>query len=77
MDMQTCGACKTRFDFDAGGLATVRNGKDFHVCSAECAKHAAQAKGNYYAIHDDTDAIVDSDAPPAMLNDPGCAVFED
>ena len=60
MDKQICRVCGLEFDFDAGGLGSVRNGEDFLVCGARCAKQAAEAAGNAYAIHDKTDAIVDT-----------------
>lgn len=58
MDLQTCSNCGREFDFDKEGLGSDHGG---YVCSPECAKGLAAKRGLHYAIHDETDAIVDSD----------------
>jgi len=59
MDMRMCVVCGRGFDFDKGGLASDAG---YVVCGARCAKKGAAARGHCYAIHDATDAIVDTDA---------------
>lgn len=60
MDMQICRVCKKRFDFDTEGLGTVlADGQDFLTCGPRCAKQGATSRGNYYAIHDEDDRIVE------------------
>lgn len=63
-DMQECAVCGGRFDFDEGGLASDAG---YVVCSGKCAKSAASLKGRAYAIHDATDAIVDTNATAKEL----------
>ena len=58
MDQQTCKNCGKTFDFDKGGFGSSMGG---HVCSAECGKKSAAKSGRCYAVHDETDAIVDTD----------------
>lgn len=62
MDRQ-CRVCKKTFNFDVEGLETFKEGEQFLVCDVECAKKAATAKGNTYAIHDKSDAIVGHNIP--------------
>ena len=71
MDMQTCRVCDKEFDFDEGGFGSVRDGVDFLVCSAMCGKTAATVAGNLYAIHDETDAIVEHNCPDGEELCPG------
>ena len=57
MDMQTCKGCGKEFDFDKSGLGSSFGG---YVCGAECAKKSASEAGRAYAIHDETDKIIDT-----------------
>jgi len=61
VDIQTCKVkqCSKRFDFDKGGFDSSFGG---YVCSAECAKKAASEAGRAYAIHDETDKIIETNA---------------
>lgn len=75
MDKQKCDVCGKAFDFDAGGFGIgveefrMHDGRpqgrirDVLVCSKTCAKKSAASRGSKYAIHDDTDAIVETNVP--------------
>lgn len=58
MDMRKCDVCGKKFDFDKEGLGCG----NIVVCSSTCAKKSAKSRGNAYAIHNKSDAIVDTNA---------------
>ena len=58
MDMQTCAICNEQFNFDKGGLGSSMTGQ--LVCGNECAKKMAVSHGTHYAIHDNSDAITET-----------------
>lgn len=60
MDLQKCNVCGKEFDFESEGLGCG----EVVVCGPKCAKKSAGSHGNKYAIHNDDDDIVDSDAEP-------------
>ncbi len=58
MDKQTCDVCDKTFDFDEEGLGCA----SIIVCGSICAKKSTASRGNAYAIHDDNNKIVESNA---------------
>lgn len=61
MDKRKCSMCRTVFDYDTSGLGTEREGKEVVFCGAKCVKKSTAERGTSYAIHDEADAIVDTD----------------
>lgn len=59
-DIQECANCEKLFDFDRQGLGSDQGG---YVCSDECGRQLAARRGHHYVIHDQTDAVVDTDVP--------------
>ena len=56
--MQKCSQCGKKFDFDEEGLSCGK----IIVCSDTCAKKSAASRSNAYAIHNEIDEIVDTNA---------------
>ena len=67
MNRKKCEMCGEVFDFDTGGFGVERPSGEAFVCSETCAKRSAYRQGKKYAIHDKTDAIVETNASPQEL----------